>query len=96
MGSLCPDDIEAIAGAVKTAIEQKHAEFWIEAEQHFLDHQQLAECRQLKGEWLKNHEFTAELRKNTNTAKRIILKTTIGGIVTAIIAWIVYHATTPN
>lgn len=89
--TLTPDDIRVIAQAVKEAMDEKHATFWIEAEQHYLDHQQLAECRQTRPEWIENHKFVSEIRETKAFIKRTSIKLIVASVVGAIISWVALH-----
>ena len=89
--NLTQQDLEQISKVVNDAIDSKQAEFWVGAEQHYQDHQQLAECRSMKTEWLENHRFTSELREGTALVKKVTLRTAIVAIVTFAIGWIAWH-----
>lgn len=88
--ALSKEDLEQIAEAIKKGIDDKHAALWVEAGQHYLDHQQLAECRATKSEWTKNHEFVSSLRSSADMVKKVTLRTAVGLLVTAFIGWILY------
>jgi len=61
-------------------MEEQRRNFWVEPEQHFLDHDMLKSCRQDRETWRKNHDFITGVREASGTAK----KAGIGFIITAI------------
>ena len=79
-----------LLAVVKQAIEEKHTEFWVDAEQHYLDHSQLKVCREQKEEWMANHEFMSEIRGSTATIKKISLRTAIVVLTTGALAWVAW------
>ena len=57
--ALNKDDYEMIQSIVENAIEKKHAEFWVGAEEHWTDHRDFKDCRLHHDEWKENHKFIA-------------------------------------
>jgi hypothetical protein len=88
--AISSEDLKAITEAVEIALENKQHEYWIEAEMHYLDHQQLKRCQANQAEWQLNHQFISELRQASSSVKKIALRTSVALIVTAAASWVVY------
>lgn len=75
--SLTEEQVEA---AVHRALEEQRKHFWVEPEQHFLDHDMLKTCRADRDRWRRNHEFIEGMVEATGTAKKL----GIGGMLAAL------------
>ena len=75
---------------VRDAIDEKHTEFWVDAEQHYLDHNQIKMCREHKEEWVENHRVMTEIRGSAETVKKISVRTAVVVITTAALGWLAY------
>jgi len=69
MGDL-KDDLK---GIVKEAFEEQRKNFWVEAERHYKDHEQLTKCRESKEEWMANHHWVTEVRMSSQKIKETSL-----------------------
>lgn len=54
---------QMIKDAVRAAIAEERAEFWVNAEQHYLDHQALLKCRAGEEPRRRRTEFINDLMK---------------------------------
>lgn len=70
---------EAIKAAVVAALTEHKEAFWVEAEQHYQDHQAILKCRSQEN--LKDHEFIRGIREQKDVAYKIGWKMfVIGGL----------------
>jgi len=88
--SLTEQELKQIGEVVADAVAEKHKDFWVNAEEHYKDHMQLAECRQTSNEWKANHRFVSEVRQAATIAKKVTLRTAIGTTVAAVIGYILW------
>jgi hypothetical protein len=77
MAELTAAEIKALLHEV---LEEQRKNFWVEPEQHFLDHDMLKVCRGDRERWRRNHEFVEGVIDSASTAKKI----GIGGLLAAI------------
>ena len=68
MAELTIADIKA---AVHEVLEEQRRNFWVEPEQHFLDHDMLKVCRLDRDIWRENHRFITDIREGVGTAKKV-------------------------
>jgi len=80
---------EKLVAAVKDAFDQCQKEFYVPNPQHFMDHEQLKECRERQDLWRQNHEWVAAMRTGEATAKKTGIKIIVGAFVTFVIASVV-------
>lgn len=79
---------ERFKALMHEALEEQRRTFWVEPEQHFLDHDMLKTCRADRERWRRNHEFVEGMIDSTATAKKI----GIGGMLAALgglIVWVI-------
>ena len=88
--TITAEEYAVIKEIVKDAIEEKHTEFWVDAEQHYLDHKQMLECRSNQSQWEENHKFVKGMRDSKEMVKKVTLRVAVTTLVTAGIAWILY------
>lgn len=77
MAELTAAEIKSLMHEV---LEEQRKNFWVEPEQHFLDHDMLKTCRADRDRWRRNHEFIEGMVEATGTAKKI----GIGGMLAAV------------
>ena len=84
---------------IKECIDEvwtKHKEeFWVDPEQHYLDHQLLRGCAANQQEMKANHEFVTELRRGTGLVKKLTLVTSVTTAISGFIYWVFYHLKNP-
>lgn len=80
--------ITLIKDAVRDVIKEERKSFWVEPEQHYLDHELLKSCRVSAEDRRNNHEFVARVRRNLEDTRGVVLKSIIGFIVLASLAWL--------
>lgn len=82
-----------IKEALKEALEEHHTDFYVEAEKHYQDHQQLDQCRESKEEWQANHKLISDIRKSGEQVRGVIWTTLTRSLVVALLGLLVYITT---
>jgi hypothetical protein len=69
------EDEDKIRRAIRDEIHEyfKDAPFVVAMEEHFLHHQQMKECAINREEWMSNHNFVSEMRKDIRLVRRTII-----------------------
>ena len=86
------EEQRALIQTVVSEVYKQHKEtFWVDPEQHFLDHQLIRGCAMHQDEMKKNHDFVSDLRRGTGLVRKVTIMTAIGTAIPAMIWWIIYH-----
>lgn len=80
-----PQEIKKLMTEV---MEEQHEKFWVSAETHYLDHQQMKDCRTHKEEWMDNHEFVSGIRRTKATVESTGLKVFVVAVCTSILGFL--------
>ena len=87
MGS--KDEMREMIKEVMTEVMVRERDtFWVEPKKHFLDHEQMKECREHKDEWVENHEFISDVRKRKEMIENTGLKVFVVAVCTSILGWL--------
>ncbi|MCK5602635.1 hypothetical protein KAR91_12215 [Candidatus Pacearchaeota archaeon] len=86
-----PKDLaDVVAGAVKSAIKEERASFWVEPEQHYQDHLLLKNCAVHQDEMRANHDFVSGVRKTTGRVTKQMQTITVRVGFTGLLVLIAY------
>ena len=89
--ALTEQDKKDIRETLIKTLEEKHNDFWIEAEQHYLDHKQCQECQGYQEDWKKDHEFIKGWRESTGYVRKQSLRVAVGTVVATAVGWALWR-----
>lgn len=89
MASVDNDVMKEMMREVMTEVMVRERDtFWVEPKKHFLDHEQMADCRNHKDEWIANHGFVSDVRKKKEQVEDTGLKVFVTAICASIIGFV--------
>lgn len=86
---------EDIKEALHEVLEEHREKYWVDPQQHFLDHEQMKQCRGSRDRWLRNHGFIEGIIENIGTVKKTGIIASVGTVVSALLGLLWYILTHP-
>ena len=86
---------EEIKQALHEVLEEHREKYWVDPQQHFLDHEQMKQCRSNRDKWFRNHQFVEGVISAIATGRKAGILTSVSIIVSAFLALIWYALTHP-